>query len=725
MIKGELLAPAGSYEGLQAVIRAGADAVYIGGNMFGARAYADNPDTEKLKKAIDFTHIHGKKIYLAVNTLLKNQELYGQLYDFMAPFYEQGADGVIVQDFGVLSFLKKEFPEIPIHASTQMTVTGPEGARLLQQAGVSRVVPARELSLEEIRMIHQETGMEIECFVHGALCYCYSGICLFSSMLGGRSGNRGRCAQPCRLPYEVHSQGKILNNRDSQYVLSPKDMCTIDILPEILEAGVYSLKIEGRMKRPEYAAGVTSIYRKYLDLLEKNPREYKVSETDRKILLDLYQRDGFNQGYYHQHNGRDMMAVVNYKEQKKGKKNPVSRNEKLFEELKRHYLDTKTQEKIYGNLILFAESPAILDLGFRDTHVHIQGETAEAASKQPLSAERLEKQMRKTGDTPFVFDRLDVMTDEKSFLPMQSLNALRREGLKKLQEAYLSKFKRDLPERTPLETSRRPDDIGHQRLRTCRCQPPGQPVRTTPHGHRKQFPENDVGIRRMQCLCVVQERCPPPRDKHPPANRIPPCRPYRAHDKPGRLPRRESPSGGKLQRRGHAENPLPHIRQRLPEIPQNGFIVQIGLHRVGTVAGSRGKSGGKQALRRARRPRRHICGAKRVALCGQVLPTDHPVPGRLLPKPFGFHLHIAQHRGGRSGHPQPLPWRDIIFVARHTGTNRRAGAAGTFLPRDGKRHWGLDRSPIPGMFRSGTIYHKQGTQHLIKHTRTWKNWKNN
>ena len=459
MIKGELLAPAGSYEGLQAVIRAGADAVYIGGNMFGARAYADNPDTEKLKKAIDFTHIHGKKIYLAVNTLLKNQELYGQLYDFMAPFYEQGADGVIVQDFGVLSFLKKEFPEIPIHASTQMTVTGPEGARLLQQAGVSRVVPARELSLEEIRMIHQETGMEIECFVHGALCYCYSGMCLFSSMLGGRSGNRGRCAQPCRLPYEVYSQGKILNNRDSQYVLSPKDMCTIDILPEILEAGVYSLKIEGRMKRPEYAAGVTSIYRKYLDLLEKNPREYKVSETDRKILLDLYQRDGFNQGYYHQHNGRDMMAVVNYKEQKKGKKNPVSRNEKLFEELKRHYLDTKTQEKIYGNLILFAESPAILDLGFRDTHVHIQGETAEAASKQPLSAERLEKQMRKTGDTPFVFDRLDVMTDEKSFLPMQSLNALRREGLKKLQEAYLSKFKRDLPERTPLETSRRPDDM--------------------------------------------------------------------------------------------------------------------------------------------------------------------------------------------------------------------------------------------------------------------------
>ena len=463
MVKGELLAPAGSYEGLQAVIRAGADAVYIGGNMFGARAYADNPDTEKLKKAIDFTHICGKKIYLAVNTLLKNQELYGQLYDFMAPFYEQGADGVIVQDFGVLSFLKKEFPGLPIHASTQMTVTGPEGAKLLQQAGVSRIVPARELSLEEIRKIRQETGMEIECFVHGALCYCYSGMCLFSSVLGGRSGNRGRCAQPCRLPYDVICQGEILNNKDSRYVLSPKDMCTIDILPEILEAGVYSLKIEGRMKRPEYAAGVTSIYRKYLDLLGKKPLEYKVSEKDRKTLLDLYQRDGFNQGYYHQHNGRDMMAVVNYKEQKKDKKSSGGRNEKLFEELKRHYLDTKTQEKIYGNLILFAESPVILDLDFRDVHVQMQGEVAETASKQPLSAERLEKQMRKTGDTPFVFDRLEIITDEKCFLPMQSLNVLRREGLKKLEKEYLSKFRRVLPEKTFLENDRKSDNISQNK----------------------------------------------------------------------------------------------------------------------------------------------------------------------------------------------------------------------------------------------------------------------
>ena len=444
-MKSELLAPAGSYQGLQAVIRAGADAVYIGGSLFGARAYADNPDRDEMKEAIDFTHIHGKKIYLTVNTLLKNRELYGQLYDFLAPFYEQGADGVIVQDLGVLAFLKKEFPGLPIHASTQMTVTGPKGAALLGKAGVSRIVPARELSLGEIRRIHEETGIEIECFVHGALCYCYSGMCLFSSMLGGRSGNRGRCAQPCRLPYQAFEGGKALNDDNSRYLLSPKDMCTVEILPEILKAGVYSLKIEGRMKRPEYAAGVTSVYRKYLDLYEKDPEHYQVSEEDRQILQDLYQRDGFNQGYYHSHNGRNMMAVVNYKEQGRKKKTSENRNEELFTELKKKYLDTKTQEKIYGNLILYTGSPAILDLEFKDVHVQIQGSLVEEAQKQPLSAERIRRQMEKTGETPFIFEDLEILTDERGFLPMQNLNALRREGLEMLEEAYLKKFYRKLP----------------------------------------------------------------------------------------------------------------------------------------------------------------------------------------------------------------------------------------------------------------------------------------
>ena len=444
-MKAELLAPAGSYEGLQAVVKAGADAVYIGGSMFGARAYANNPQQDEMLEAIDYAHIHGKQIYLTVNTLLKNKELYGQLYDFLAPYYQQGIDAVIVQDLGVLSFLKKEFPNLPIHASTQMAVTGAKGVALLKEAGVSRIVTARELSLKEIHEIYKETGMEIESFVHGALCYCYSGMCLFSSMLGGRSGNRGRCAQPCRLPYTAYKDREQISQEEQAYLLSPKDMCTVDILPEILQAGVYSLKIEGRMKRPEYAAGVTSIYRKYLDLYEKNPKNYGVTSEDRQILLDLYQRDGFNQGYYHSHNGKEMMAVVNQKEQNKKQKIAGKRNELLFEQLKKEYLDTKKQEKINGNFILFANSPAILDLDFQDIHVQVMGDIVEEAKKQPLSADRVEKQMRKTGQTPFVFDTLEIMTDEAGFLPMQSINELRRQGLEK---EILKKYRRALPERT-------------------------------------------------------------------------------------------------------------------------------------------------------------------------------------------------------------------------------------------------------------------------------------
>ena len=443
-MRAELLAPAGSYEGLRAAVTAGADAVYIGGKMFGARAYAKNPDADELLEAIDFTHLHGKKIYMTVNTLLKNRELEEQLYTYLAPYYERGVDGVIVQDYGVLSFIRREFPELPIHVSTQMAVTGANGAQLLKEAGASRIVTARELSLEEIHRIYQETGMEIESFIHGALCYCYSGMCLFSSMLGGRSGNRGRCAQPCRLPYEVYDGEKKLGGRKEEYPLSPKDMCTIDILPEILKAGVYSLKIEGRMKKPEYAAGVTRIYRKYLDLYEKDPKNYRVLECDRQELLKLYQRDGFNEGYYKQHNGRNMIAVQNLKARDNRENGPGRRDEELFSQLKVQYVDKKLQEKIYGNVILFCGSPAILDLEYGNIHKQVQGESVQPAQNQPLSAERVKKQMEKTGSTPFVFERLDVQTDEQGFLPMQSLNELRRKGLEELAKECLLPYRRAL-----------------------------------------------------------------------------------------------------------------------------------------------------------------------------------------------------------------------------------------------------------------------------------------
>ena len=270
----ELLAPAGSYEGFEAALGAGADAVYVGGAMFGARAYAQNFNEEELLRAIDVAHIHGKKLYLTVNTLLKNRELKEELVSYLEPYYNAGLDAVIVQDMGVFSLLKKEFPKLHLHASTQMTVTGPEGMKFLADQGATRVVAARELSLQELSRMHEACPIEIEAFVHGALCYSYSGQCLMSSLLGGRSGNRGRCAQPCRLPYQVKNFRAKEYGKGEFCPLSLKDICTIEILPEIIEAGVTSLKIEGRMKQPAYTAGVTGMYRKYLDFLFEKTKVY-------------------------------------------------------------------------------------------------------------------------------------------------------------------------------------------------------------------------------------------------------------------------------------------------------------------------------------------------------------------------------------------------------------------------------------------------------------------
>ena len=301
----EILAPGGSPEGIRRAIAAGADAVYTGGPRFGARSYADNPDEKGLMEAIDFCHLHGRRLYLTVNTLLKEDELEGELYEYLEPLCRQGVDAVLVQDMGVLRFLRRELPQLPVHASTQMSVQSPQGARMLGELGVSRIVPARELSLEEIARICDETGLEVECFVHGALCLCYSGQCLLSSLIGGRSGNRGRCAQPCRRAYTLTEEARA----EQGYLMSMKDLCALDVLPQLIESGVCSYKIEGRMKRPEYAAGVTAIYRRYLDLyLEKGQGGYHVREEDRRALLDLYNRGGFTDGYYRRHNGPEMMA---------------------------------------------------------------------------------------------------------------------------------------------------------------------------------------------------------------------------------------------------------------------------------------------------------------------------------------------------------------------------------------------------------------------------------
>lgn len=345
----ELLAPAGSYESLVAAVNAGADAVYMGGTRFGARAYADNPEEEEMIKAIRFAHLHNCSLYMTVNTLLKDREM-EDLGAYLKPYYESGLDAVIVQDLGVLAYIREQFPDLPVHASTQMTILGAEGAAFLKSLGATRIVTARELSLKEIERIHAEVDIEIESFIHGALCYCYSGQCLFSSMLGGRSGNRGRCAQPCRLPYQLKAEGRVLSKKEEPYLLSPKDMCTIRLLPEILEVGVSSLKIEGRMKRPEYTAGVVRIYRKYLDLyLEKGREAFRVKEEDYKELQTLYSRGGFSDGYYKKQNGRELMSLsqTGGHFDKKGKQDIREKQayDALLVELRKSYVETEKKEK--------------------------------------------------------------------------------------------------------------------------------------------------------------------------------------------------------------------------------------------------------------------------------------------------------------------------------------------------------------------------------------------
>ncbi len=496
----ELLAPAGSYDSLRAAVNAGADAVYIGGRMFGARAYADNPDQDGLLSGIDYCHIHGRQLYLTVNTLLKDRELEGQLRDYLRPLYLEGLDGVIVQDLGVMELILRHFPGLPVHASTQMTVTGPDSARLLKERGVTRVVTARELSLEETRAIIRETGLEVETFIHGAMCYSYSGQCLLSSLLGGRSGNRGRCAQPCRLPYETAAG-------DRGYLLSMKDMCALDLLPDLAEAGIASLKIEGRMKRPEYTAGVVSIYRKYLDQYLKNGRRgYQVAEEDRRALMDLYNRGGFSAGYYHVHNGPEMMSMTRPNHQgtraarvtqgkdgktrlealeplhrrdvlessdgrwkltlasevKEGaplplpakgpslKKNTVlyrTRCEELLSQLSDAYLERECKEKIKGHLSLSKGRPAILELSCGDVTVTVQSEQEiRPAQSSPAEEETVRAQLKKTGNTPFSFEELDISMEEQLFLPVRELKELRRQGLEKLSEALLERKRRGEPE---------------------------------------------------------------------------------------------------------------------------------------------------------------------------------------------------------------------------------------------------------------------------------------
>lgn len=436
----ELLAPAGSLESGMAAIRAGADALYVGGARFGARAYAESVNSKEQEDPVlsllRYAHLHGRKVYLTVNTLLKEQELEGELYEYLLPYWQEGLDAVIVQDLGVFSFIKRNFPDLPIHASTQMTITGPDGAGMLEELGAKRVVTARELSLEELKEIRKRTGLEIEAFVHGAICYCYSGQCLLSSLIGARSGNRGRCAQPCRLPYQVESQGKRLSGKDEAYVLNLKDMCTLRSLPRILDAGVYSLKIEGRMKGPLYTAGVTSIYRKYVDLyLEGKKDSWQVDPYDEYVLGQLFDRGGYTEEYLYRHNGRDMIAR---------KEKPAFRamDPEVAKRLTRDYLESDIKEPVLGQVVLKKGSKAVIELSWKGIQVKASGPVVEEAKSQPMTGEKIAKQLNKTGNALYEFKELSIQADPDIFLPVSALNGLRREGFEALSQAVLKEGKR-------------------------------------------------------------------------------------------------------------------------------------------------------------------------------------------------------------------------------------------------------------------------------------------
>lgn len=430
----ELLAPAGNINIFKAVIEAGADAVYVGGSMFGARAYANNFDEEELLYAIDYAHLKGGKVYLTVNTLLKNDEI-EKLYDYLLPFYERGLDAVLVQDLGALKLIHDRFPDLAIHTSTQMTVTGIDGVGFLKQFGVQRVVMAREVSLAEMKEIHEKCGMEIEAFVHGALCYSYSGQCLFSSMLGGRSGNRGRCAQPCRLPYCV-------GNKKDTYILSLKDMCGIKDLQKLKESGVYSLKIEGRMKQAGYASGVVAYYRRYIDSMKE------VSDKDYKNIAGLGNRCGFTDKYYFEHNGTDMVTFE--------KPNFVS---DASDELPKF-----SKIKMQGKLTLKEAEPGALTVscgGYRFTSYM---DPVSHALKAPAERKNVAERISKTGDTPFEFENIDITMDNDIFVPNGALNKLRREAIEGLQNEILVQYRRTVSE-----------SYGRKNKKTSEIKPSGDP----------------------------------------------------------------------------------------------------------------------------------------------------------------------------------------------------------------------------------------------------------
>lgn len=445
MKKIELLAPAGSMESLVAAINRGADAIYLGGNKFSARAYASNFDNEMMMKAVDYAHSYGARVYVTINTLLKENEIKEAL-KYAGYLYDIGVDALIIQDTGLINLIQKTYTDFELHASTQMTVHNGEGAMYFTERGLSRIVLSRELSLNEIKYISKDLGIETEIFVHGALCVCYSGQCLMSSMIGGRSGNRGRCAQPCRMEYTIKGENTAPKKA---YLLSPKDMCLIDDVEELIKSGTSSLKVEGRMKRPEYVSGVVDTYRRAIDkVIDKQKFDLKKGRTQ---LAQLFNREGFSKAYLYKNTGKDMMSynfpkntgipigkavdkneiildgnislgdgiryrdegfvlgkiLLNGKEVKeafKGDKVKLTpsgykkgdliyrmSDKKLYDELKDYVKPYKRKILLQGELEFKVGLPLKLKTKFNGKEYEVLGDTVEVAERSPLDIKRVEE----------------------------------------------------------------------------------------------------------------------------------------------------------------------------------------------------------------------------------------------------------------------------------------------------------------------------------------------
>lgn len=416
----EILSPAGNYKAFLGAVNAGCDAVYLGGTKYGARAYADNFTDEEIINAITYAHTFNVKVYLTVNTLIKGQE-FEPVCEYIRQFYEAGLDACIVQDMGLIRIFKEQFPKMECHISTQGFATDINSVRLYKSLGASRVVLARELSLEEIRYIKENVDIEIETFIHGAMCYSYSGQCLMSSCLGGRSGNRGRCAGPCRLPVKVKAGN---NTSKEAYYLSMKDQCTLEILPKLIEAGIDSLKIEGRMKSPEYTAFVTSMYRKYVDLYLEAKDDYRVDIKDMEDLRHIYLRSEIGTGYYNIYNGSSMLTL----------NNPAysGNDDELIEDIKKQLLEDKVKLPVDISCEVSVKAPLSVTIMNDKDSVTVYGNDVQYSLNRPITEGDIIKQLSKLGDTPFYANSVSVNLQGDCFVSVKELNELRRMAVKAL-----------------------------------------------------------------------------------------------------------------------------------------------------------------------------------------------------------------------------------------------------------------------------------------------------